>query len=161
MRPSVPPCARACLRASLHVSVPPPPPPPPRLLVLTPSASAGLQCDYTRCPDRHAQDAFLRSYLQTIADHRAGGRAPPVPDHDVDALFLEVTPYWLVTHLMWGHWALYLARVQGMPDVPEHVPPTGTPMTAESFDYRVFAAMRFRQYYAMRGDEFHRLGLDV
>lgn len=85
----------------------------------------GLVCDYTRFPDRAAQERFIRPYLRAIL----GGSREPT-DEEVAEECARATRWSLTSHFMWAVWSLFLAKVKPSPD----------------FDYIEYALGRFSAY---------------
>lgn len=89
----------------------------------------GLDCDFSRYPERSVQDQFFRSYLH---NERTGEEPSQT---QLDALYREVNPFALASHLCWGLWAVVMARLSKI-----------------DFDYIGYAQKRFDEYWRRRDE---------
>jgi ethanolamine kinase len=111
----------------------------------------GFECDWSKFPDKATQSVFLRGYLtaskQAQVTATAAGKKPTaaavsgkesseavvVSDAAIDALYAEVAPWVLVSHLFWGTWGVVQAQ-----------------HSVIDFDYVQYATMRFQGYRLMK-----------
>ncbi|KAG6513311.1 hypothetical protein ZIOFF_023635 [Zingiber officinale] len=87
---------------------------------------AGFDCDFSLYPDKEAQYDFFRSYLQPQKPHK-------VPDHDLEALFVETNTFRLASHIYWALWAIIQAKVSSI-----------------DFDYLSYFFLRYNEYKKQR-----------
>eukprot|EP00850_Spirogloea_muscicola_P019534 SM000193S05158 [mRNA] locus=s193:2751:6449:+ [translate_table: standard] len=89
---------------------------------------AGLDCDYSRYPEKDAQYLFFRSYLSPDNPEEA-------PATELDRLHVETNCYALVSHLYWAVWALVQANYSPI-----------------DFDYIEYFFLRYGEYWRRRDD---------
>eukprot|EP00850_Spirogloea_muscicola_P014337 SM000102S09195 [mRNA] locus=s102:184830:188507:- [translate_table: standard] len=89
---------------------------------------AGLDCDYSRYPEKDAQYLFFRSYLSPDNPEEA-------PATELDRLYVETNCYALVSHLYWAVWALVQANYSPI-----------------DFDYIEYFFLRYGEYWRRRDD---------
>eukprot|EP00850_Spirogloea_muscicola_P022452 SM000296S11287 [mRNA] locus=s296:198:3877:+ [translate_table: standard] len=89
---------------------------------------AGLDCDYSRYPEKDAQYLFFRSYLSPDNPEEA-------PATELDRLHVETNCYALVSHLYWAVWALVQANYSPI-----------------DFDYIEYFFLRYGEYWQRRDD---------
>lgn len=98
---------------------------------------SGWECDWDRFPSRKQQGVWLRAYL--AAATRTG--EADVPEVAVDALYAEVNPWVLASHLFWGFWSVVQTRYSPI-----------------EFDFLGYAERRLGGYRLMRASRLELLG---
>ncbi|CBZ51412.1 gmck2p, related [Neospora caninum Liverpool] len=82
----------------------------------SPFLSAGVECDFSRCPTEAERDAFLRTYVRALRlrERRAQADSPAAENgQDVEAevamLRREIKVFFPLSNILWGLWALIQA----------------------------------------------------
>eukprot|EP00475_Leptophrys_vorax_P005394 TRINITY_DN13269_c0_g1_i2.p3 TRINITY_DN13269_c0_g1~~TRINITY_DN13269_c0_g1_i2.p3 ORF type:complete len:435 (-),score=127.98 TRINITY_DN13269_c0_g1_i2:3931-5235(-) len=69
----------------------------------------GFDCDWDQFPSKDKQAIFFKAYLSSWKK-TTGDFTGTVTQEEIDALYEEVRPWALVSHLFWGIWAVVQAK---------------------------------------------------
>ncbi|CAK0784100.1 hypothetical protein CVIRNUC_007303 [Coccomyxa viridis] len=96
--------------------------------------------DYSRMPQEHQQERFIRAYLdsalalQHCTGFVASDRTEAALEEAAAQLLQAANAYIPMSHLIWGLWGLLQARTSNVPD----------------FDFTIYAEQRLEQYHRLK-----------